>query len=644
MRIKPPPEVESLFEPGKIGKMEVKNRIIMAPMLVGLSEPDGSVGDRMIRFYAERAEAYVGLIAVGGVCPDPRYRSHPGQPALYDDKFIPGWKNFVEEIKRKGARVTVQLLHPGRLAPSIITKRKPVAPSPIPSKLTGETPKELTVEEIIEIENYFAEAAKRAKKAGFDGVEICASAGYIFNQFLSPATNKRTDEYGGPLENRMRFLLETVERIKSAIGKDYPLIVRISAEDYLPGGTTFDETKKVVKALEDAGVDAINVTTGWHESPRPLITREVPPGGFVYYAEELKKIVDIPIIASNRIKYPQLASKIISEGKADFVSIGRALIADPEWAKKAYEGRFNEIRPCIACGHCLESIFMIKAVECTVNPRAGKELEYEIKKAERKKQVLVIGGGPAGMEAAITAAMRGYNVTLLERSDKLGGVFRLATVPPYKGELMEVIEFYETMLKKYGVNVKFGVNANVDVVEEHNPDVIIVATGATPIIPNIPGIDLENVVHAYDVLAGKVSCGDNVVVIGGGGVGLETADYLSEMGKKVTVIEMLPRVGRDLERTVRWVLLKRLGSKGVQILTKTTAKAIEKDGVLVEQEGQERKILADTVVIAVGAAPNKALYEQLTKKFKEVYAVGDCISPGRARDAISAAFKVALKI
>jgi len=644
MSSRPPIEVQHLFKIGKIGELELKNRIIMAPMLIGLSELDGTIGERFTRFYVERAEGGAALIAVGGICPDDRYRSHPGQPSLDGDKYIPGWKKFTNEIKERGAKVTVQLLHPGRYALSIITGRQPVAPSPIPSKFTGETPKELTIEEIIEIEEKFAEAAKRAKLAGFDGVELCASAGYLFSQFLSPATNKRSDKYGGPLENRMRFLIETVEKIKSVTGEKYPLIVRLSAEDYMPGGTTIEETKIVAKSLENVGVDAINITTGWHESPRPLITREVPPGGFIHLAEAIKKVISIPVIASNRIKYPQLANKVIKEGKADFVAIGRPLIVDPLWPQKAYEGRYNEIRPCIACGHCLESLFSGNAIECTVNPRAGKESEYNVERAERSKNILVIGGGPAGLEAALTASSRGHNVTLCEKTGDLGGQFRLAAIPPYKEELTELIKYYETMLRKLNVKIKLNTEITSDVARKLAHDVIIVATGSEPLIPNIPGVHQENVTTAHDVLSGKATYGNKIAIIGGGGVGLETADYLSEKGKDVIVIEMLGKVGLDMERTARWPLLKRLQAKNVKILTNTKAVAIEGNYVVAKCNEHKKRISADTIVLAVGAVPKNELYEKLKDDFKNVYAVGDCVKPQRVRQAIAAAFKTAIKI
>ena len=644
MSSKPPVEVQYLFRTGKIGELELKNRIIMAPMLIGLSEFDGTVGEKLTRFYAERAEGGIALIAVGGICPDDRYRSHPGQPSLDGDKYIPGWKKFTNEIKERGAKVTAQLLHPGRYAPSIITGRQPVAPSPIPSKFTGETPKELTVEEIKEIEEKFAESAKRAKLAGFDGVELCASAGYLFSQFLSPATNKRGDEYGGSLENRMRFLIETVERIKNVVGEKYPLIVRLSTEDYIPGGTTIEETKIVAKAIEDVGVDALNITTGWHESPRPLITREVPPGGFIHLAEAIKKVVNIPVIASNRIKYPQLANKVIKEGKTDFVAIGRPLIVDPEWPRKAYEGRYSEIRPCIACGHCLETLFSGSPVECTVNPRAGKENKYNVRRAEKSKSILVIGGGPAGLEAALITALRGHNVTLCEKTGYLGGQFRLAAVPPYKEELMELIKYYETMLRKLRVKIKFNTEVTLDTIRKSTCDVVIVATGAEPLIPDIPGVHQENVITAHDILSGKSACGNKIVIVGGGGVGLETADYLSEKGKDVTVIEMLGKVGLDMERTTRWPLLKRLQAKNVKIFTNTKAIAIERNCVVAKCDGQEKRFPADTVVLAVGAMPRNKLYEELKTVFKNVYAVGDCTKPQRVRHAITAAFKIAVEI
>ncbi|MDK2876502.1 MAG: 2,4-dienoyl-CoA reductase [Archaeoglobaceae archaeon] len=628
-----------LFEPIEIEGMKIKNRIVMPAAELNYHTPEGEITERMLDFYRERAKGGIGFAIVGVAKIEPYFLGGIG---IYDDKFIPGLRKLSEIFHEYDVKCAVQLWHPGRYEISFDPDRTPVAPSPIPPPIfTKRTPKELTKEEILKIEDEFAEAALRAKKAGFDAVELIGSAGYLISQFFSPATNKRKDEYGGSIENRARFAVEIIQRVKEKCGK-FPVMIRIPGDEFIEGGNTVKEMKVIAKILEDAGVCAINVMAGWHESRRPLITMLVPRGGFAYLGEEIKKAVNVPVIIGHRINDPFVAEKILQEGKADMVAMFRALLADPEFPNKAKEGRFNEIRYCIACLQgCMDRINQAMPVTCLVNPAAGREAELRNLKAEKKKKVVIVGGGPGGCTAAEYLARKGHEVVLFEKSEKLGGQLNIASSSPLAYEFAEFGKYFMNVLPKLGVRIYYKTTADAEMVLREKPDVCIIAVGASPLIPRIPGV--ENAVTAFDVLSGKVEVGKRVVIIGGGGVGCDTAAHLADRCK-VTLVEMLPKIGQDIGISTRWTVLLYLNQKGVEILTETKAVEIKRNAVVVETPKGRREIECDTAVLAVGTVSNNGLYDELKDKVPEVYKIGDCLKPRKAIDATHEAFELALKI
>ena len=640
---------ENLFNPIKIGNVELKNRLLMLPMTTGFSEADNTVGERLIDFYAERAKGGVSLIIVPF---DPIDMGSPLNPGLYHDRFIPDARKLTDAVHAHEAKIATQLLAMYHWITKEGAPAELVAPSPVFNKIVGATPRILTIEEIHRLAEKHGEAARRAREANFDAVELPMIGGYLLNRFLSPHSNKRHDEYGGSLGNRMRLPLEIIKSIKQKAGRDFAIICRLNVQENIEEGHTIEySAKEVAPAFEAASIQAINVYTGWHESPVPTVAMSVPRGYFVYLAEKIKEGVNIPVITANRINDPILADKIISEGKADLVGMGRALLADPELPNKAREGKIEEIRPCIACGRCLDEVLSVykswgkqASTICTVNPMIGKEREYTIKPTTRARKVLVVGGGPGGMEAARVAALRGHKVTLYEKEDKLGGCLIAASIAPYKDEIANLTEYLITQVYKSGVEVRLNIDIGIKDIEEEKPEVVVLATGATPIIPNILGAKGSNVVTAIDALTGSKKVGDEVIIVGGGMIGCETAEFLAQKGKNITILEMLSRIASDLGITCRPFIMARLREAGIRMETNLKAEEITSEGVKGSRDGVSEFFAGDTVVLAVGFRANNRLAHKLEGKVASLYSVGDCVQPRKILHAIKEGFCVGMEI
>jgi 2,4-dienoyl-CoA reductase-like NADH-dependent reductase (Old Yellow Enzyme family)/thioredoxin reductase len=643
-----------LFEPIRIGKLELKNRIVMPALNTKLGNEWGAMSERMIDYYAERARGGVALIIIENTCIDWPVGKAGTNPIRADEwKFIQGLHELAEAVHVYGTKIATQLHHAGRQGSSMTSAegQQLVAPSAIPCLPTGaEMPRELTLDEIEAIIGKYIFAATVTKAAGFDAVEVHGAHGYIISQFMSPYTNKREDEYGGDFENRMRFPLRIIEGIRMVTGPDFPIIFRISADEYIEGGLTLEDNKLIAQRLESAGVDIFNVSAGIYESPpwfsRIFPTMGMPEGCNVPLAQEVKKVVKRPVIVAGKLGAPILAEEVLEEGKADLIAIGRALLVDPELPLKASQGRLNDIRPCIYCNEaCAGNVSRMWSIGCVVNPALGKEKEYRFEPATKTKRVLVIGGGPAGMEAARIASLRGHSVTLLEQQKVLGGQLLAASAPQFKQPIRDFMEYLKTQVKKQGVKVQLGKRVSAALVKRLKPDVVVIATGATASIPNIPGVGGGNVVTASDILLGKKNAGSEAVIIGGGEVGAELAWYLAEQGKKVTIVEMLGAVAMDMNMFSRLYLMDKLGELGVNILTDTTAQKITSEGVVArDMEGKEQVINADTVILAAGFKCNNLLEKRLKVVAPEVYAIGDCVKPGKIEGAISTAWRVARQI
>ncbi|MBM4448182.1 MAG: FAD-dependent oxidoreductase [Chloroflexi bacterium] len=634
-----------LWEPFRLGRIELRNRIVMPPMVTRYASDDGFVTERTKNYYGARARGGVGLVIVEATYVHRQGWAFVNQIGISDDKFIPKLRELVGTVHKNGAKIAIQLHHGGREAKSTVSGLQPVAPSPLPG-LAGETPREMTVKEIKDTVTYFADAALRAKKAGFDGVEIHGAHGYLINQFLSPTSNKRNDDYGGDVRHRTRFLLEVIAAIKKAVGNDYPVWCRMDGKEYGTQGITLEDAQQTARMAQDAGLVALHVTAWGPAAPTNRTTPTFVSAVIEELAAGIKKAVSIPVIAVGRIT-PEDGERLLREGKADLIAIGKGVLADAEWTNKVASGRIDDINPCIICNSCRDDVRnpAVKGIRCAVNASLGREKESEIVPATRAKKVLVVGGGPAGMETARIAALRGHKVTLWERESRLGGQLIPAAIPPHKDRIAPLYQYLERQLHKLGVSVQTGKEATAAAISRFNPDVVVVATGVKPLVPSIPGLDRVKAVQAEAVLEGKAKVGKKVAIIGGELVGCETAEFLADRGKEVTVMRRGPEMATGVGPTVRDFFLSRLLEKGVTLLREVKYNSVSPKGVsITTRDGKERTIEADTVILAAGSVPETGLYEAIKGKIAEVYRIGDCVKPRTIRDAISEGFQTGQKI
>lgn len=670
-----------LLTPLRIGGMEIPNRIMMPALHLNYHRDFGFADDRMIAFYTERARGRAGLISIGGCAVD---RAGAGVFSslllgLWADDYIPDLQRLTRSMKAvyPDGKIACQLYHTGRVSPSKITGMQPVGASEVPSRFNPEPVKALSVEEAKALEQKYVDAAVRAIEAGFDCIDVFCGVGHMLNQFLSPVTNNRTDEYGGSIENRARIVVNIVRGIRERL-PGTPILARLAGHDLMPGGNTHHEVPQIARLLEAAGVDAFNVTGGWHESRVPQLTGDVPSGAYRWLAMSVRAAVRVPVAAANRINEPAAAEAILRAGQADFISMGRPLLADPHLPRKLIEGEDDQITHCIACNVCIDSNWY-GPTRCLVNPRAGRETELVTAPAAKPRKVVVIGGGPGGMMAAKVAASCGHAVTLYEKAPRLGGVAAIGDIAPGKKEYRWLYEDLARQVSVHpGIEIHLGEEATLDRIERDRPDAVIAATGGIALTPELPGLAESGIVvhHAHDVLAsGAERVGDDIVIIGGGPTACETALYLKEMGsldaetvkfllihrlveaeelrrmaiigrpqRNVTVVQRSARLAKDLNKSVRWTLLKAMENAGVVTRPNSVVLRVGADHVIIESaNGAPETVPCDTLVIAIGVAADNALYRQLKVRLPEmpVYLIGDASAPRQATEALLEAFEAA---
>ena len=634
-----------LFSPLTLHTMTLKNRVVMPPMCTDYATIGGAVTDRLIEYYTTRARGGVGLIDVEFAYVHPAGKVFEHMLGIYDDKLIPGLRRLTDSVHQGGAKIIIQIAHGGRRGHSDITGLTPVAPSPIP-RLNGETPKELSLAEIEDLIQAFILAAGRAKKAGFDGVMIHMAHAYLLQQFLSPFSNARTDRYGGDLEGRARFPLEIVKGVRRELGDDYPVTCRLCGDEFLKGGFDLAQSIQVAKMLEANGVNAIEVSAGAHETGQVITAPPYYPMGFLSpLSEGIKKAVGIPVGIVGRIHTPDTAEQLLEQGKADLIAVGRGLIADPEWPKKAQEGRPETIRPCISCNQgCSDRMYFQKDISCTVNPAVGREGTFPMEPARRRKKVLILGGGPGGLEAALVAAKRGHTVQLYEKKEELGGQLNIASVPPAKEKIREFKEFLIREIKGLPIKVVHG-KLDAKTLRKISPDLLVVAVGGKPKAIEGPGFEDRKVVSAWEVLSGERTVGKRVVIIGGGQVGLETAHFLLGEEKEITVLEMLKRTGEDMSPRARKLILEKLIQGGVEILTESKALSIEKGDLVFDRAGLVEKMKGmDSIIIAVGTDSQDEEIPGLGKSRIPLRRIGDAAAPRKLFDAIHEGYQAGIEI
>ncbi len=612
-----------------------------------LIENDGSYSEKTIEHYRLRAAGGPAMVIMEahGVAPEGVVSSH--QARIYDDRFIRDISRAATVIKNEGCVPAIQIHHAGRQVPARVINRKPFAPSSLPCPAIKGEVEPLSLKNIEKIIGQFGDAAERAVEAGFELIEIHGAHGYLINQFLSGFSNIREDEYGGTIEKRTRFAREIIREVRKRVGPEFPLSFKISAQEFVPNGLTTEESIGILKLIIPEGLDIIQVSAGNDATPewicQPMFMKQAC---LVDSAAKIKAAIDIPVMVVGRINDPFIAEEILKENKADLICIGRGLLADPELPKKAQAGRFEDIRKCIACNTCMQSIFRNGKIECLVNPTLGREKEMAYQPAENPKRIMVIGGGPGGLNAARIAAKRGHHVDLFEKKSHFGGQLLFGVKPYFKKELNHLIEFLITQVNKEKVNCHLDHEVTLDIVKKYEPDAVIVATGSSPARPSIQGIDLPNVITVPEILNGSGPLkGNKIVVLGGGSSGCEIALEFSQKGFDVTIVEQLPKIGTQIEAMTKKIILRGLKDKKVKILTEHSLNKITTDGVHIsDKDKNDFFIGCDYIIIAVGNRPDNLLYEEIIKQGITTYKIGDCSEARGAKDAIYEGALIAGKI
>lgn len=668
-----------LFEPLQLHSFTIRNRIIVPAMHLNYSN-DGSINKQLINFYTERAKGGVGLIIIGG-CSVEKRGGAPSMISIRDDKFIHGLKQLADSVHAHDTKIAAQLYHAGRYAFAFLSGEENISASSVYSRFSKSTSRTLEIDEIHDVQDTIAKAALRAKQANYDAVELLSSAGYLMDQFLSPVTNKRDDEYGGSWENRIKFPLELIHKVRECVGEDFTIGVRVSGDDFIPGSNTYLEKAKITKLYEKEGVDWINVTGGWHETRIPQITMSVPPGAYAYLAQNIKNQVDIPVFSSNRINTAELAESILRDGKADAICMGRSLIADPYLPLKVKENRQWDIVKCVACNQgCFDGVFKMEQIQCMRSYLVSREGRYDIsKKVEHPKKVLIIGAGPAGLEAARVATILGHDVLVVEKRNEIGGQLNVSFVPHGRETLREIYNYYSEQIKHLPINIKLEFEATPEFISNYGADAVICATGVKFSVPPISGIDGSlgsDVCFADDALAGDHPVGQNVVVVGGAATGVETAIWAARLGsltpdvayflsfyqtipqdeimnkwfrgpRKVTILELLPRIGTSIGRSTRWTMLDEIRHLGVNVVTNATITKFEGKSVHFNHNNEEKSLEdIDTFILATGVKPNHDLYDKLKEMNlpEKLFRIGDCKKPRTLMEATHEGYKTAYNL
>ncbi|MET8977159.1 NADPH-dependent 2,4-dienoyl-CoA reductase [Streptomyces sp. NPDC004539] len=641
-----------LLSPLDLGFTTLPNRVLMGSMHVGLEEAERGF-ERMAAFYAERARGGVGLIVTGGIAPNDEGRPYPGGAKLTTDEEADRHRAVTDAVHAEGGRIALQILHFGRYA----YHADLVAPSAVKAPISPHAPRELTAAEVERTIDDYVRTARLARAAGYDGVEIMGSEGYLINEFVAAPTNHRTDEWGGTYENRMRFPVEIVRRVREAVGEDFILIYRLSMLDLVPGGSTFDEVVTLAKAVEAAGATLINTGIGWHEARIPTIATSVPRGAYTFVTKKLMGEVTVPLVTTNRINTPELAEELLAEGVADMVSMARPMLADPEFVNKAAAGTPEAINTCIGCNQaCLDHTFSGKITSCLVNPRACHETELTLSLTRLRKRVAVVGAGPAGLACAVTAAQRGHHVTLFDAATDIGGQLNIARKVPGKQEFDETIRYYRHQLTVHQVDLRL--NTRIEADDLTGYDEIVVATGVVPRVPDLDGVDHPSVLGYLDVLRDDAPVGDRVAILGAGGIGFDVAEHLTDSGDKAhenpaayfrawgvdpghttpggltaphrptppRTVHLLQRkttkVGAGLGKTTGWIHRTELKHRGVTMTPGATYDRVDDTGLHITVDGHSTVLEVDTVVLCTGQEPRRDLYDALLAAGRTPHLIG----------------------